>query len=124
MLQINHDDPGTNSSLISPNGNMEELQMNKFSSSYLCLVVFRGAMEPLSSLELMNFSNNISKFQDLDCKLVGVARDSPMVLQDWMVEPMVEKGEKVLATFPCISCPNLGADGIGLIQAVGVPLIQ
>ena len=118
------ENPGPNTSLINPNDIMEELQMNKFSSSYLCLVVFRGAMEPLSSLELMNFSNNISKFQDLDCKLVGVARDSPMVLQDWMVEPMVEKGEKVSATFPCISCPNLGADDVGLIQAVGVPLVQ
>ena len=81
-------------------------------------------MEPLSSLELMNFSNNISKFQDLDCKLVGMARDSPMVLQDWMVEPMVGKGEKVSATFPCISCPNLGAENIGLIQALGVPLFH
>ena len=65
--------------------------MNKFSSSYLCLVVFRGAMEPLSSLELINFSNNISKFQDLDCKLVGLSRDSPVVLQDWLVEPMMGK---------------------------------
>lgn len=111
--------------LINPNGTMEELQMNKFSSSYLlCLVVFRGAMEPLSSLELINFSSNISKFQDLDCKLVGVARDSPMVLQDWMVDPMVGKEENVLATFPCISCPNLGADDVELIQAVGVPLVQ
>ena len=70
---------------------MKEQEMNKFSSSYLCLVVFRGAMEPLSSLELINFSNNISKFQDLDCKLVGLSRDSPVVLQDWLVEPMMGK---------------------------------
>ena len=128
MLQKNltcyYENQGPKPFLIYPNGTMEELQMNKFSSSYLCMVVFRGAMEPLSSLELMNFSNNISKFQDLDCKLVGMARDSPMVLQDWMVEPMVGKGEKVSATFPCISCPNLGADDVGLIQAVGVPLVN
>jgi alkyl hydroperoxide reductase subunit AhpC len=59
------------------NGSMKEQKMNKFSSSYLCLVVFRGAMKPLSSLELINFSNNNSKFKDLDCKLVGLSRDSP-----------------------------------------------
>ena len=73
---------GPNLFLIDQNGSMKEQKMNKFSSSYLCLVVFIGAMEPLSSLELNNFSNNISKFQDLDCKLVGLSRDSPMVLQD------------------------------------------
>ena len=98
--------------------------MNKFSSSYLCLVVFRGAMEPLSSVELINFSNNIFKFQDLDCKLVGLVRDSPMVLQDWLVEPMMGKEEKVLATFPFISCPSLGEENSGLIQAIGVPLVH
>ena len=54
---------------------------------------------------------------------MGMVRDSPMVLQ-YMVEPMVGKGEKVSATFPCISCPNLGADDVGLIQAVEVPLVQ
>jgi peroxiredoxin len=73
---------GPNLFLINPNGSMKEQKMNKFSSSYLCLIVFIGTMEPLSSLELSNFSNNISKFQDLDCKLVGLSRDSPMVLQD------------------------------------------
>ena len=110
--------------LINPNGSMEELQLDKFSSSYLCLVVFRGAMEPVSSSELMDFSNNLTKFQDLDCKLLGLVRDSPMVVQEWLVEPMVGEGEKVSATFPCVSCPNIGEEDFGLIQAVGVPLIK
>ena len=74
--------------LIKPDGSLEELQLDKFFSSYLCLIVFRGAMEPLSSSELMNFSNNLTKFQDLDCKLLGLVRDSPMVVQEWLVEPM------------------------------------
>lgn len=86
--------------------------------------MFRGAREPISSLELINFFNIISKFQDLDCKLVGMVMDSPMMLTDWMVDPMVGKGEKVSAIFPSISCPNLGADDIRLIQAVEVPLVQ
>ena len=106
------------------NGSMKEQKMNKFSSSYLCLVVFLGAMEPLSSLELINFSNNISKFQDLDCNLVGLASDSPMVLQDWLVDPMLGKEEKALAAFPCISCPSHGEENSGLIQAIGVPLVH
>ena len=78
--------------LINPNGSMEELQLDKFSSSYLCVVVFRGAIEQLSTSELMDFSNNLTKFQDLDCKLLGLVRDSPMVVQEWLVEPM--RGEE------------------------------
>ena len=110
--------------LINPNGSMEELQLDKFSSSYLCLVVFRGAMEPLSSSELMDFSNNLTKFKDLDCNLLGLVRDSPMVVQEWLVEPMRGEDEMVSATFPCVSCPNIGEENFGLIEAVGVPLIE
>ena len=32
--------------------------------------------------------------------------------------------ENVSATFPCVSCPNIGEENFGLIQAVGVPLIE
>jgi hypothetical protein len=39
------ENPGPNPFLINPNDTMEELHINKFSSSYLCLVVFRGAMD-------------------------------------------------------------------------------
>ena len=93
MLHTTTINPGTNPFLIYSDGSKKELQMNKISFSYLCLVVFKGAMEPISSLELMNFSNNISKFQDLDCKLMGLARDTPMVMQEWLVEPMVETSD-------------------------------
>ena len=92
----------------------------EFSSSYLCLVVFRGAMEPLFSSELMNFSNNLTKQSSRDCKLLGLVRKSRMVVHEWMVEPMMGEEETDFGTFPCT---NIGEENIGLIQAVRVPLI-
>ena len=118
------ENPGTTPMLVNPDGSLEELQMTKFSPTYLCMIVFRAAFEPLSSSELMAFSNSISKFHDLDCQLVGVARDSPMVLQEWMADPVMEEKEDSSAKFPCISCLNLGSGDFGLIQAVGISLVQ
>ena len=106
--------------LINPNGSMEQLQLDKFSSSCLCPVVFRGAMEPLSSLEGMNFSNNLTKPSSRDCKLLGLVRKSRMVVHEWMVEPMMGEEETDFGTFPCT---NIEEENIGLIQAVRVPLI-
>ena len=50
-------------SIIHPNSSMEELQLDQFMdkfSSYLCLVVFKGALEPLSSLELISKEGSVS----------------------------------------------------------------
>ena len=51
--------------------------------------------------------------------MVGVSRDSPMVLQDWMLDPMMEEKENTSVKFPIISCMSLDS---GLLQAVEVPL--
>jgi hypothetical protein len=38
--------------------------------------------------------------------------------------PFLINPNDTIATFPCISCPYLGADDIGLIQAVGINIVQ
>jgi len=84
--------------------------------------VFQGAFEPLSSTELVNFSENVSKFRALNCEVVGVVRDSTMAVQDWLAQPF----GKVLGknAISCISSPGIGDDDFGLIQALGVPLVK
>ena len=72
----------------------------------------------------MDFSNNILKFQKLDCQVMGLVRDSPMVVQDWLVEPSMGKGGKNAAAFPCISCPGIDEEDGGMVQAFGIPLLQ
>merc|ERR1712142_676459 len=126
MLQKNlssyFNSPGPSPIVINPDGTTEELKLAKFSSSYLCLVVFQGAFEPLSSTELVNFSKNVFKFRALNCKVVGVVRDSTMAVQEWLAQPFgKELGKNAIS---CISSPGIGDGDFGLIQALGVPLVK
>ena len=41
-----------------------------------------------------------------------------------MVKPLLEDEEKNVVTFSCISSPELGKENAGLIQALGVPLVE
>jgi len=120
----NFNNPGPNPIIINPDGSTEKLEMDKFSSSYLCLVVFRGAFEELSSTEIMEFSTNNFNFQHLNCKVIGVVRDSLMAVQDWLAQPMAEKNGKTFSAISCISSPGIGKEDFGLIQALGVPLVE
>ena len=98
--------------IINPNGTTEELKLAKFSSSYLCLIVFQGAFEPLSSTELVNFSENVSKFRALNCEVVGVVRDSTMAVQEWLAQPFgKELGTNAIS---CISSPGIGDGDLAL----------
>jgi len=110
--------------IINPDGSTEKLQMDKFSSSYHCLIVFRGAFEPISSYEIIDFSKNIFKFQDLNCRVMGLVRDSSRIVEEWMVKPLLGEKEDNFVTFSCISSPELGKENAGLIQALGVPLVE
>merc|ERR1712142_1290094 len=126
MLQKNlssyFNSPGPSPIVINPDGTTEELKLAKFSSSYLCLVVFQGAFEPLSSTELVNFSKNVFKFRALNCKVVGVVRDSTTAVQEWLAQPFgKELGKNAIS---CISSPGIGDGDFGLIQALGVPLVK
>ena len=68
--------------IINPDGSTEKLQMGEYSSSYHCFIVFRGAFEPISSYEIVDFSNSVFKFQDLNCKVMGLVRDSSRILEE------------------------------------------
>ena len=83
------------------------------------MIIFRAAFEPISTSEMVAFSNSVSQFQYLGCQVVGVSRDSPMVLQDWMLDPMMDEKENTSVKFPIISYMSLDS---GLLQAVEVPL--
>jgi len=120
----NTDDLSSTSVIINPDGSTEKLQMDKFSSSYHCLIVFRGAFEPISSYEIIDFSKNVFKFQALNCRVMGLVRDSSRIVEEWMVKPLLEEKETNFVAFSCISSPELGKENAGLIQALGVPLVE
>jgi peroxiredoxin (alkyl hydroperoxide reductase subunit C) len=119
MLQKNltayYADPEVKPTLVHPDGSEEPLSLS--SSTYRCFLVFQAAYEPLASAELVAFSEAAAEFAALDCSVIGLARDSVHVLRDWLQE----LGEA--ATVPCASCPHLGRENCGLIQALGVPLV-
>jgi len=119
----NPDDPSS-TIIINPDGSKDKLDVDRFSSSYHCLIVFRGAFEPISSNEIIDFSKNVFKFQDMNCKVMGLVRDSSRVVDEWMVNPLLEAKEENFVTFSCISSPELGKENAGLIQALGVPLVE
>ena len=122
VLTTHYSNPGDTPFIVYPDGKVEQMDLTKFSPTYLCIIVFQAALEPIASQELVKFSDAFDKFSDLDCQLVGVARDSVHVIKEWMSDMDFDKEGNQPARFPIISCLNLGHDDYGLIQAIGVPL--
>ena len=71
--------------LVHGDGDEEMLVLPR-GSSYLAIVVFAAAFDPLATTELADFSSAISDFGALDCELVGLARDSSVAIKEWMFE--------------------------------------
>ena len=82
--------------LVHGDGNEEMLVLPRC-SSYLAIIVFAAAFDPLSTAELTDFSSAVDDFGALDCELVGLARDSSMVIKEWMLEV-----GKCLHSFYCL----------------------
>ena len=112
--------------IINPDDSTEKFQFGKFSSSFFCLIMFRGAFEPISSYDIIDFSENGFKYPDLNCKVMGFIRDSSRIVEEckWLVKPLLEEKRKNFVTFVCMSSPELGQENDGLIQALGVPLVE
>jgi len=115
--------------IINPDGIItEKLQMTgKFSSSYyFCLIMYKGDFEPISSYDIIDFSKNGFKDQNLNCKVMGLVRDSSTIVDEckWMVKPLLEEKGRNFVAFACMSSPELGQENNGLIQALGVPLVE
>ena len=136
-LTAYYENPGDTPILVNTDGSEEPMDLDEYSPNYLCIVVFRAALDPLSSSEMEAFSASVAAFSALDCQLVGVSRDSAQVVREWLLD----LGEG--AQFPCISCQvlysnctvkycdalyllcqNLGSGDYGLTQALGVPLVE
>ena len=111
----------------------EEILVLPRGSSYLAIIVFPAAFDPLSTIELTDFSSAVNDFNALDCELVGLARDSSVAIKEWMLEV----GEcQCNLSYNCLhfllsfevgdcSVPVASAQGLqsgGLIQSLGVPL--
>ena len=71
--------------LVHGDGDEEMLVLPR-GSSYLAIVVFAAAFDPLSTMELADFSSAIDDCNALDCDPVGLARDSVVAIKEWMLE--------------------------------------
>ena len=71
--------------LVHGDGDEEMLVLPR-GSSYLAIVVFAAAFDPLSTMELADFSSAVGDFNALDCELVGLSRDSHVAIKEWMLE--------------------------------------
>ena len=71
--------------MVHGDGDEEELILPR-GSSYLAIIVFAAAFDPLSTTELADFSSAVGDFDALDCELVGLARDSSVAIKEWMLE--------------------------------------
>ena len=101
--------------LIHPDGSEEQLALPA-GSDYHCILTFHGALEPLATRELAEFSSSVSSFAALDCEVVGLSRDSAHVIREWFSD-LGESAKVAVA-----SCQGLRSGG--LIQGMGVPLVD
>ena len=84
-LTAYYESPSEGPVLVHGDGDEEMLVLPR-GSSYLAIVVFAAAFDPLATMELAEFSSAISDFDALDCELVGLARDSSVAIKEWMLE--------------------------------------
>ena len=85
--------------LIKPNGESEIFNPEKYKGQYLVLILFNHAWDDQCSKEVKAFSEIIRKFEEANCSVLGISRDGPAVLTDWIVEMKTIK-------FPLVSDLN------------------
>ena len=108
-----YEEPEAAPLLIHPDGSEEQLVLPA-GSDYILTI--HGALEPLSTKELAEFSSSVATFATLDCRVVGLSRDSAHAIREWFLD----LGEP--AKVSVASCQGLR--GGGLIQGMGVPLVD
>ena len=84
-LTAYYESPSEGPVLVHGDGDEEMLVLPR-GSSYLAIVVFAAAFDPLSTIELADFSSAVDDFNSLNCELVGLARDSSVAIKEWMLE--------------------------------------
>ena len=101
--------------IVHHGGKPDIFNVNAYSGKYLVLVLIHSAWEPCSSKEVLSFSKMLAEFENQNCNVVGISRDGPAVLIDWMKE-----NDEFL--FPIISDLNLAENDFGLTQRLGLTL--
>ena len=101
--------------MIKPNGESEIFYPEKYKGQYLVLSLFTHAWDEQCSKEVKSFSELFSQFGEQNCKVLGISRDGPAVLMDWIDEMKTVK-------FPLVSDQNLASFDIGISQRLGISL--
>ena len=101
--------------LIKPNGESEIFNPENYKGQYLVLILFNHAWDDQCSKEVKTFSEMISKFEEENCSVLGISRDGPAVLMDWIVEMKTIK-------FSLVSDLNMASFDIGISQRLGISL--
>ena len=101
--------------IVHPGGKADIFNPNNYSGKYLVLVLIHSAWEPCCSRDVLSFSKLLPEFESQNCSVVGISRDGPAVLIDWMKE-----NDDFL--FPIISDLNLAEHDFGLTQRLGLTL--
>ena len=100
--------------LIDTDGKVKVFNAKDFSNKFVVLILFHHAWDYQGTKEVEQFSEHVQKFKDQNCQLLGVSRDGPAVLTDWMKE--------CAWNFPVVSDVNLAPKDFGIIQRLGLPL--
>ena len=101
--------------LIKPNGESENFDPAKYNGQYLVLILCNHAWDEQCSKELKSFSEIFSNFGEQNCSVLGISRDGPSVLMDWIREMKILK-------FPLVSDNNLASFDLGISQRLGISL--
>ena len=101
--------------LIKPNGESENFDPAKYNGQYLVLILCNHAWDKQCSKELKSFSEIFSDFGEQNCSVLGISRDGPSVLMDWIREMKIIK-------FPLVSDNNLASFDVGISQRLGISL--
>ena len=101
--------------VINPNGESEIFYPEKFKGQYLVLILFNNAWDDQCSKEVNSFSELLSEFGEQNCRVLGISRDGPAVLTDWI-------NEMKTVQFPLVSDQNLATFDIGISQRLGISL--
>ena len=101
--------------VIVGGGKVSEFDGLQFSGKYLVVVVIKAAWDSDSTEELLSYSSLAGEFQNLGCNILGLSRDGPAVLLDFLQEqPDIN--------LPIVSDLNLDKVDIGIIQRLGIVL--
>lgn len=103
--------------VVKPEGKVEAFDSSQYQGKYLVLVVIRAAWDPQSTAELINYSVLLKDFQKSGCDILGISRDGPAVLIDFLQE---NKEVHV----PIVSDLSLDKNDIGLSQRLGIRLFN